>query len=83
MIIFRPHRAMLSDAMSEAKEFDNEDEMKKHIVDQWGGYISVEDIVILDNPHNDERIGWKDTRLVCSRRLAQYIGMCATDYIRI
>ena len=30
-IIFRPHRGSLADAMAEAKEFDNEEEMKKHI----------------------------------------------------
>ena len=93
MIIYRPHRGSLIDAMAEAKEFNNEQEMKEYIAEQWDGYISVEDIVIIDNPQNDERIGWKDTRYVCSKRFGeqdniekygvpQCIGMCATDYMK-
>ena len=35
MIIFRPQRRLLADAMAEAKEFDNVEEMKKHIVKLW------------------------------------------------
>lgn len=91
MIIYRPHRGSLADAMAEAKEFNNEQEMKEYIVKQWDGYISVDDIVIDDNAHNDDRIGWKDTRYVCTKRLGndnyiekyehpQCIGMCATIY---
>ena len=91
MIIYRPHRGSLAEAMEEAKEFNNEQEMKEHIANQWDGYISVDDIVITDNPHNDDRIGWKDTRYVCTKRFGeqdniavygvpQCIGMCATEY---
>lgn len=93
MIIYRPHRGSLSDAMAEAKEFNNEKEMKEYIAKQWDGYISVEDIVIVDDSHNDDRIGWKDARYVCSKRfgeqdniakygVSQCIGMCATDYTK-
>ena len=39
MIIYRPHRGSLADAMAEAKEFNNEQEMKEYIVKQWNGYI--------------------------------------------
>lgn len=35
MIIFRPHRRMLDEAMAEAKEFDTVEEMKEHIVKLW------------------------------------------------
>jgi len=91
MIIYRPHRGSLVDAMAEAKEFNNEQEMKEHIADYWDGYISVEDIVIDNEPYNDDRNGWKDTRYVCTKRFGdqdnikrygkpQCIGMCATDY---
>ncbi len=91
MIIFRPHRGSLSEAMSEAKEFENEEQMKEYIVSKWYGYISVEDIVIDDNARNDDRNGWKDTMYVCTKRMGdddyikeygtpQCIGMCATDY---
>jgi len=93
MIIYRPHRGSLADAMAEAKEFNNEQEMKEYIVKQWNGYIFIDDIVIDDNPINDDRIGWKDTRYVCTKRLGeddymkkygypQCIGMCATNYVK-
>lgn len=91
MIIYRPHRGSLSEAMDEAKEFKDIQEMKEFIVKEWDGYFSVEDIVIEGKPTNDERIGWQDTRYVCSKRfgnqdniaiygVAQCIGMCATIY---
>lgn len=95
MIIYRPHRGKLADAMAEAKEFNNEQEMKNYIVEDWNGYISIEDIIIIDNDEiiEDNRIGWKDTRYVCTKRVGnddyikkfghpQCIGMCATDYKR-
>jgi hypothetical protein len=92
MIIFRPHRGSLDDAMKEAKEFKDESEMKKYIVDQWNNLFftemfTVDDIVIDDKVSNDDRNGWKDTRYVCTKRMGnekydtpQCIGMCATDY---
>lgn len=94
MIIYRPHRELLADAMAEAKEFNSEQEMKEYIVKQYDGYFSIEDIVILGDPYNDERIGWEDTRYVCTKRFGdqdyivkygvpQCIGMCATKYIKI
>lgn len=89
MIIFRPHRGSLADALSEAKEFNSEEEMKQYIVDDWQGYFSFDDIVIDDKSINDDRIGWVDTRYVCTKRfgdkvndIPQCIGMCATDYNR-
>jgi len=93
MIIYRPHRGSLTDAMAEVKEFNNEQEMKEYIVEQWNGYISIDNIVIDDNPINDDRIGWKDTRYVCTKILGkddymkkygypQCIGMCATNYVK-
>jgi hypothetical protein len=91
MIIFRPHRGSLADAMAEVKEFENEEQMKEHIVKDWQWFISFEDIVIGELLINDKRIGWKDTRYVCTKRMGnddymkiyhcpQCIGMCATDY---
>lgn len=91
MIIYRPHRGSLAEAMCEAKEFNDETEMKKYIVEQWDGYLSIEDIVIGDIGLNDDRNGWRDTRYVCTKRMgsqdyireygyAQCVGMCATDY---
>jgi len=91
MIIYRPHRGKLIDSIAEAKEFNNEDEMKKYIVEEWDNYFSMEDIVIYDEIRKDDRIGWNDVRNVCTKRFGiqdniseygypQCIGMCATDY---
>jgi hypothetical protein len=91
MIIFRPHRGQLSDAMAETREFNTEQEMKEYIVDSWKGYISIEDITLDENVGDDDRIGWKNVHYVCTKRLGkenyialygnpQCIGMCSTEY---
>ena len=91
MIIYRPHRGSLREAMLEAREFENEELMKEHIVKHWNGLIYMEDIVIDDITIDDDRNGWKDTRYVCTRRMGnedyiklygkpQCIGHCATYY---
>lgn len=94
MIIYRPHRGCLAEAMAEAQVFDTVDAMKEHIVQHWHdifGYdmFEPEDIVIdFDKPgHNDERIGWEDTHYVCVKCMGaeaydtpQCIGMCATIF---
>lgn len=77
MIIFRPQRSLLAESMQEAKEFNNVNEMKEHIVklwhDGWEGpeeLFTVDDIVINENSAvNDERTGWEDTMYVCIKRL--------------
>lgn len=38
MIIYRPHRGSLSDALKEAKEFETEEEMKYYIMRQYKYY---------------------------------------------
>jgi hypothetical protein len=95
MIIYRPHcGGTIANSIKQAVEFNNEQEMKEYIEEQWNGYISAEDVVI-DNSkaENDDRIGWKDTRYVCTKRFGkddcikkykcpQCIGYCATDYIK-
>ena len=91
MIIFRPHRELLCDSMAEAREFKTEAAMKKYIVGEWNNYFSIKDIVIDTKKTNDTRIGWENTRDVCTKRFgaenciekygcAQCIGMCATRY---
>lgn len=93
MIIYRPHRELLEDAMAEAKEFETVDDMKRYIVQSftdegWGELVSFDDISI-DTKRcvKDDRIGWNDTRYVIANRFGNEkgsicIGMCATDYIR-
>lgn len=95
MIIYRPHRGGLAEAMEEAKEFETETEMKEYIVERFLGFVSPEDIVIEDESvTDDERCGWHDTKYVCIKRngeenyiekygCAQCIGFYATNYERI
>lgn len=95
MIIFRPHRRMLYEAMAEAKEFNNVEEMKEYIVKFWNEgragtkeLFTIDDIVINEaSAINDDRIGWEDSMYVCVKRMGeteyeipQCIGMCATKY---
>lgn len=76
MIVYRPHRGGLAEAMAEAKEFETEEEMKRHIFECHKSYFldlgypdapfEVDDIVIdRENPHEDNRIGWNDAMYVC------------------
>ena len=103
MIKYRPHRATLQDAMKEAREFENYDELKRFVVDEWTRksdwigeppYLycteppfAESDIVIGDVLGDDDRIGWKNVRHVCTKRYGskdymklygcpQCIGMC-------
>lgn len=84
MIIFRPNRGMLDEAMAEAKKFDTVEEMKEHIVklwhEGWDGpeeLFTVDDIVIDEKSAvKDDRIGWEDSMYVCVKRMGK------TDYIK-
>jgi hypothetical protein len=91
MIIYAPHRGALTDAMKEAKEFENIEETKKFIVKEWNNAFSENDIVISDKAIKDDRNGWEDSRCVCTKRTGeenyierygcpQCIGYCATIY---
>ncbi len=92
MIIYRPHRGSLSDAMAESCVFANEDEMKRWIVDDsakaYGKPLfSADDIVIGAEAISDSRNCWKDARYVCVKRygsevysVPKCIGMCATEF---
>ena len=87
MIIYRPHRGGLAEAMAETKEFETEEEMKRYIYEHHKGYFldlgypnapfDIVDIVIdKENPHEDNRIGWNDTMHVCVKRYG------SKDYIK-
>ncbi len=94
MIIFRPNRRLLCEAMAEAREFADEADMFSFISENSHGQISVEDLYVMPDPvADDDRNGWHDTRYVCTNRLgaenykAKYghgviEGFCATDYDR-
>lgn len=86
MIIYRPHKGSLVDALAEAREFQTEEEMKAYIYEDWKnsymelGYKSVpfeiEDIVIDDKTSDDTRCGWHDTRYVCVKQIGEDIYDC-------
>ena len=93
MIKYRPHRGLLSEAMSEMKTFGTIDEMKSYIISQWdyfperGPCFGPVDIVIRELYMDDDRIGWKNVCHVCVKRLwneiyesPQCIGMCCEDH---
>lgn len=90
MIIYRPHRELLDEAMKHAVEFETVEDMKKYIVKQhtdeiFGEMVSYQDISLDNRVVNDNRIGWRDTRYVLASRFGadkgiRCIGMCATDY---
>lgn len=63
MVIFRPHRGGLKEAMKEAMEFDSIDEMLKYICAEHNAAvpffkIKTSDIYIEDMKDSDERVGW-------------------------
>lgn len=83
MIKYRPHRGILDDAMKEYQEFDNVADMLKHIEEKLDGMISTDDLIIGESLGSDNRIGWKSTRHICTKRVRSQnvyppmcIGMC-------
>lgn len=82
MIIYRPHRGSISDSLSEAKEFSTWKELREYVASAWNsmgfGQVTSSDVTIKDDPIEDIRIGWKDTRMVIVKAYA--VGFCATQY---
>lgn len=88
MIKYRPQREYIDEAMTEARTFESLDAMKMFILDHWRKIIpdpfSLDDIVIGQIVGDDKRIGWKNVRHVCVKRLGkevyyinpQCIGWC-------
>lgn len=88
MIKYRPHRETLDEAMKEEKIFNSIEDMYNHIVSEWnsGNLFSKDDLIISDDLGKDERIDWKETRYVCTKRMGdeiydvpQCIGMCSIE----
>ena len=91
MIIYRPHRGSLSDAMKECRTFNNEQEMKEAIVKDlrtwpYAGYrdATTEDIHIANDGIDDPRIGWKNSKYVLFIKDDTHccVGMCSDDFLR-
>lgn len=82
MYIYRPHRGLLADSLSEAQEFENEQAMKEYIYNEYKEYcmsldfpvepFGIDDIVIDTESIDDPRCGWHDTRYVCVKRYGEH-----------
>lgn len=90
MIKYRPHRAYLDESMELAKEFDSLDQMYDYIVKEWNAIennlFDKFDLSVSKDSYKDDRIDWKETRYVCTRRMGkdlydtpQCIGMCSIE----
>lgn len=90
MIKYRPHRAHLDEAMELEKSFDSLNQMYDYVVKEWNAVknnlFDKSDLSITENLGKDNRIDWKETRYVCTRRIGedtydtpQCIGMCSIE----
>lgn len=91
MIKYRPHKGLLDESMKESKEFDTINKMYEYILLSWnnrgfGELFTKEDLSVGENLGADERIGWKETRYICTKRMGneiyktpQCIGMCSVE----
>ena len=81
MLIYRPHRSSLAEAMAEAKTFNSFDEIKEYVANKWNsvwGYriLNQDDIILNEESHDDDRIGWKDVYYLCAKKIGD------EDYIK-
>lgn len=90
MIKYRPHKGLLDESMTNMREFNNLDEMYDYIISNWNNsgikLFDKEDLSISKDLGADMRIGWKETRYVCAKRMGsqiyehpQCIGMCSIE----
>lgn len=90
MIKYRPHRAHLNDSIELAKEFASLDQMYDYIVQDWNAIennlFDKSDLSVSKESYKDDRIDWKETRYVRTRRMGndiydtpQCIGMCSIE----
>ena len=91
MVKYRPHKGSLSESMGKEMEFKSIEEMFIHIVDDWGNWngenvFEIGDLSLSEDKGKDERINWKETRYVCTKRMGeevynipQCIGICSIE----
>lgn len=81
MLIYRPHRSNLAEAMAEAKTFNSFDEIKEYVANKWNsvwGYqiLNQDNIVLDEESQDDDCIGWKDVHYLCVKKIGN------EDYIK-
>ena len=74
--------------MQEEKKFKSIEEMFSYISKSSNGMMCVDDLSISNESFIDDRINWKETRYVCTKRFGgdkydtpQCIGMCCMENI--
>ena len=81
LIVYRPHRRLLSEAMQEVKYFSSIEEMFEFVKSDWSRYYpDYLEVVLGENEVDDNRNGWHYTRYVCIKITpddqSHCIGMC-------
>lgn len=80
MLIYRPHRSSLEEAMKEARTFNSFEDIKNYVANEWNnlwGYqILNPDDIVLDEKFYDDRIGWKDVHYLYAKKIGN------EDYIK-
>lgn len=81
MLIYRPHRGSLAEAMKEAKTFNSLEDIKNYVANEWNNLwryqiLNQDDIVLDEESHDDDRIGWKDVHYLCAKKIGD------EDYIK-
>lgn len=81
MLIYRPHRSSLAEAMKEARTFNSFEDIKNYVANEWNnlwGYqiLNPDNIVLDEESHDDDRIGWKDVHYLCVKKIGN------EDYIK-
>ena len=81
MLIYRPHRSSLAEAMKEVRTFNSFEDIKNYVANEWNnlwGYqiIDSDDIVLDGESHDDDRIEWKDVHYLCAKKIGN------EDYIK-
>lgn len=86
VIKYRPQRGSLDEAMQESREFISIKEMFDTIASESNGLFQTEDLIIDECTCKDERINWKESRMVCTKRFGditydvpQCIGFCSIE----
>lgn len=77
MLIYRPHRSSLAEAMKKARTFNSFEDIKNYVANEWNnlwGYqILNPDDIVLDEEFHDDRIGWEDVHYLCAKKLVTKI----------
>ena len=81
LIVYRPHRRLLCEAMQEVKYFSSIEGMFQFVKSDWRKYYpDYLEVVLGEDEVDDDRNGWHHTRYVCIKtspdEYPQCVGMC-------